>query len=73
MARARAMVPHAYKELAKKAEAHGWTIEHGGRHLKWIPPQGSGQTPVYASGSRLTSNRSVLNTRSRLRQRGLAV
>lgn len=64
-------VPQALREIRDKAQEHGWTITHGGRHLKWTPP--GGQSPVFTEASKISNPRSVSNTVSRLRARGLPV
>lgn len=64
-------VPEQFKEAQQKAEKLGWTIEHGGEHLKWTPPDGS--RPVYTQSSKVSSRRAVRNKLSRLRARGLPV
>ena len=67
----RVRVPQAYRDAQRKAEKLGWKIEHGGEHLKWIPPDGS--RPVYTQSSQVRSHQGVRNKLSKLRSRGLPV
>jgi hypothetical protein len=64
-------VPEVYKEARRKAEELGWTVEHGGEHIKWTPPDGS--RPVYTQSSQVRSRRGVRNKLAALRSRGLPV
>jgi hypothetical protein len=67
----RVKVPEVYKEAKRKADALGWTVEHGKDHIVWKPPDGS--RPVYTQSSKVSSHQGVRNKLAKLRAAGLPV
>jgi hypothetical protein len=67
----RLRVPEPFKEAHRKARQLGWTVEHGGEHIRWTPPDGS--RPVYTQSSQVRSRRGVRNKLAALRAAGLPV
>ena len=55
------------KALQAHAEAHGWRVEVGGRHLKWRGPKGQ----LVVSAITPSDHRALMNIKSDLRKRGL--
>lgn len=56
---------HDMKDLIKEYKALGWKVEKGGKHLKFIPPNGGQIVFCPATPS---DHRSVKNTRAFLRR-----
>jgi hypothetical protein len=67
----RLRVPDPYKEALLKAKALHWTVEHGGEHIIWQPPDGL--KPIYTQSSQVRSHRAVRNKLALMRARGLPV
>ncbi len=63
-------IPRELREFAREAHAQGWTITivpNG--HLKWTSPDGVSVQTAATPGDR----RSALNSRTRLRRKGLRI
>ena len=59
-------------DLVLKAQASGWRVEHGSKHLRLFPPDPS--VPIMTiSTTEADSGRKWLNQRGEMRKRGLDV
>ena len=62
-------IARPFRKAAHQAEQQGWTITHGGSHLKWQP---RGQMPIFTPSSP-GEGRSVENSIQKLKRAGLRI
>ena len=59
-------------DLVRKAQASGWRVEHGSKHLRLYPPDSSVPS-MTLSTTENDSGHKFMNQRAEMRKRGLDV